>query len=240
MLIDAVQSVAKFVRITEAKLHDKNFLSQIKVPAYSMLVFDKAYNYYKQFAKWTEEQIYFVTRQKDNAICEVLETIMDKELDEGQYGVYKEEIIGLSYKENKEEKKLKLRRIYYRDDKNRYFVFITNNFEITAEEVAFIYKKRWQIELLFKKMRQNFQLHYFYGENENAIRTQVWCTLIAQLLLTVLQKMTNVKKAFSTIVTLVRIHLINLLEVYELLRNVKRTYAKSNKVLEPSLFPGSP
>ena len=238
MLIDAVQSVTKFVRITEAKVHDKIFLSQIQVPAHSMLVFDKAYNYYKQFAKWTEEKIYFVTRQKNNAICEVLKTVMDKELSAGESGVYKEEIIEISYKENKEEKKLKLHRVYYCDQKNRHFVFITNNFEITAEEVAFIYKKRWQIELLFKKMKQNFQLHYFYGENENAIRTQVWCTLIAQLLLTVLQKIANVKKAFSNVATLVRIHLISLLDVYELLRNVKRTYSKQKAdVLTPSLFP---
>ena len=238
MLIDAVRSVAKFVRITEAKVHDKNFLSQIKVPAHSMLVFDKAYNYYKQFAKWTEEKVYFVTRQKNNAVCKVLELISEKETTENQAGVYKEEIIEISYKENKEERQLKLRRIYYQDDKNRQYVFISNNFDITAEEVAFIYQKRWQIELLFKKMKQNFQLHYFYGENENAIRTQVWCTLIAQLLLTVLQKMANVKKAFSTIATLVRIHLISLLDVYELLRNVKRTYSKKKTDgLMPSLFP---
>jgi len=235
MLIDAVESVAKFVRITEAKVHDKNFLSQIQVPAHSMLVFDKAYNYYKQFAKWTEEKIYFVTRQKNNAICEVIEKIKAKDL---SAGVYREEIIEISYKENKDEKKLKLRRIYYCDEKNRQYVFITNNFDITAEEVAFIYKKRWQIELLFKKMKQNFQLHYFYGENENAIKTQVWGTLIAQLLLTVLQKMANVKKAFSTVATLVRIHLISLLDVYEILRNVKRTYSKKKAdVLTPSLFP---
>jgi len=238
MLIDAVQSVAKFVRITEAKVHDKNFLTQIIVPTHSMLVFDRAYNYYKQFAKWSEQMIYFVTRQKKNAVCEILETIQDKILPKGTFGVYKEEIIEVTYKENKEEKTVKLRRIYYIDEKMRQFVFITNNFDITAEEVALIYKKRWQIELLFKKMKQNFQLHYFYGENENAIRTQVWCTLIAQLLLTVLQKTADVKKAFSTIATLVRIHLISLLDVYELLRNVKRTYSKQKAdVLTPSLFP---
>ncbi|MCF8394424.1 MAG: IS4 family transposase, partial [Melioribacteraceae bacterium] len=228
MLIDAVQSVAKYVRITAAKLHDKNFLSQITVPAHSMLVFDRAYNYYKQFAKWTAEKIYFVTRQKKNAVCEILEKIIDKVLLNGEFGVYKEEVIEVRYNENKEEKKLKLRRVYYCDQKNRHFVFITNNFDITAEEVALIYKKRWQIELLFKKMKQNFQLHYFYGENENAIRTQIWCTLIAQLLLTVLQKMANVKKAFSTVATLVRIHLISLLDISQLLRNVKRTYTKKN------------
>lgn len=238
MLIDAVQSVAKFVRITAAKVHDKNFLMQITVPAHSMLVFDRAYNYYRQFAKWSEQMIYFVTRQKKNAVCEILKTIKDEVIPKGKFGVYREEFIEVGYKENKEEKRLKLRRVYYCDEKNRQFVFITNNFEITAEEVAFIYKKRWQIELLFKKMKQNFQLHYFYGENENAIKTQVWCTLIAQLLLTVIQKIASVKKAFSTVATLVRIHLISLLDVYQLLKNVKRTYAKKKQEdLPPSLFP---
>jgi len=72
MLIDAVQSVGKFMKITAAKMHDKNFLSEIQVPQYSMLVFDKAYNYYKQFNEWTEKKIYFVTRQKSNAVYTVL------------------------------------------------------------------------------------------------------------------------------------------------------------------------
>lgn len=236
MLIDAVQSVAKFVKITEAKMHDKNFLKDIQVPEYSVLVFDKAYNYYKQFARWTDGKIYFVTRQKTNAVYEVLETAIERELEKDKPGVSKEEIITVSYKEGKEVKKLRLRRICYSDEKNRYYVFISNNFTVTAEEIALIYKKRWGIELLFKKMKQNFQLHYFYGENENAIRTQVWCTLIAQLLLTVSQKIANTKKAFSTVATMIRIHLVSLLDVNELIRNVKRKYIKpQNQSL--SLFP---
>ncbi|SDD19054.1 hypothetical protein SAMN05216323_10995, partial [Williamwhitmania taraxaci] len=80
----------------------------------------------------------------------------------------------------------------------------------------------------------NFQLHYFYGENENAIRTQVWCTLIAQLLMTVIQKMANTQKAFSVVATLVRIHLISLLDVFELLRSTKRDYL--NKRGSPDLY----
>ena len=75
-------------------------------------------------------------------------------------------------------------------------------------------------------MKQNFQLHYFYGESENAIRTQVWCTLIAQLLLTVLQQKVKVKKAFSTVAAMVRIHLVSMLDVYELLQNTKRAWQK--------------
>jgi len=227
MLIDAVQSVGKFLRITAAKVHDKNFLKDIQVPEFSMLVFDKAYNYYHQFATWTEQKIYFVTRQKSNGVYKVLENVYETVLAKNQPGVIKEEIIELIYKQNKKECTLKLRRISYQDDKNRQYVFICNNFIITAEEIALIYKKRWGIELLFKKMKQNFQLHYFYGESENAIRTQVWCTLIAQLLLTVLQKKANVAKAFSTIATLIRIHLISMLDVMELLQNVKRNWRKT-------------
>ena len=126
----------------------------------------------------------------------------------------------------------------YQDEKNRYYEFLTNNFEITAKEVAFLYKKRWGIEILFKKMKQNFQLHYFYGENENAIRTQVWCTLIAQLLLTVIQKMAQTKKAFSVVASLVRIHLISMLDVSELLRSTNRDTARGSPdgSLQLSLF----
>ena len=123
-------------------------------------------------------------------------------------------------------KRLRLRKVCYQDEKNRYYEFLTNNFDIVAEEVALLYKKRWSIEILFKKMKQNFQLHYFYGESENAIRTQVWCTLIAQLFLTVIQKIAQTKKAFSVVASLVRIHLISMLDVSELLRSTNRGYHK--------------
>ena len=110
---------------------------------------------------------------------------------------------------------------------------------VTAQDIANIYKQRWQIELLFKKMKQNFQLHCFYGESENAICIQIWCTLIAQLLLTVLQRKTETQKAFSTIACLVRQHLLSYLNLEELLKNSKRFYEKYSKTVDysNSLFP---
>jgi len=239
MLIDAVQNVAKFVLITAAKVHDKNFLKDINVPEYSTLVFDKAYNYYKQFAEWTADSIWFVTRQKSNAVYQILETIRETVLAKNEFGVWKEELIEVVYGKKTDQQKLQLRRICYRDEQRREYVFISNNMEISAEEIALIYKKRWGIELLFKKMKQNFQLHYFYGENENAIRTQVWCTLIAQLLLTVLQNKASIKKAFSIVATLVRINLVSLLDVHELLRSTNRNWSKNAGIesIQPALFP---
>lgn len=232
MLIDAVQSVGRFIKITEAKVHDKNFLKSLELISHSMIVFDKAYNYYHQFALWSTQQVFFVTRLKTNAVYTVIEVHRKHYRKKGVAKVLRDEIIELEYhpedatgkRQMKIFKTLRLRKVCYQDDKNRYYEFLTNSFEITAEEVAFLYKKRWGIELLFKKMKQNFQLHYFYGENVNAIRTQVWCTLIAQLLLTVIQKLAQTKKAFSVVAALVRMHLISMLDVSELLRSTKRDY----------------
>jgi hypothetical protein len=232
MLIDAVQSIGRFIKITAAKVHDKNFLKSLELMSHSMIVFDKAYNYYHQFAVWTNQQVYFVTRLKKNAVYEVIEVNRSHYRKKGQAKILNDAIIELTYHPEDENgkqqmnvfKKIRLRKVCYQDERNRYFEFLTNNFEITAEEVAFLYKKRWGIEILFKKMKQNFQLHYFYGENENAIRTQVWCTLIAQLLMTVIQKIAQTKKAFSVVASLVRIHLISMLDMVDLLRSNKRAY----------------
>jgi len=234
MLIDAVQSVGRYIKITEAKVHDKNFLKELDLISHSMVVFDKAYNYYHQFAIWTSNSVYFVTRLKKNAVYTVVKSLQEHNKVKGKAMVLKEEIIELEYfpeekngkRQTKIKEKLQLKKVCYQDEKNRYYEFLSNSMESTAEEIAFLYKKRWGIEILFKKMKQNFQLHYFYGENENAIRTQVWCTLIAQLLMTVIQRMAQTKKAFSVVASLVRIHLISLLDVFELLRSTKREYVK--------------
>ena len=234
MLIDAVQSVGRFIKITAAKVHDKNFLKSLELISHSMVVFDKAYNYYHQFALWTKQEVYFVTRLKKNAVYEIIEITRKHYRKKDKAKVLRDEIIELEYipedehgkRLTKQKKKIRLRKVSYQDERNRYYEFLTNSFDITAEEVAFLYKKRWGIELLFKKMKQNFQLHYFYGENETAIRTQVWCTLIAQLILTVIQKMAQTKKAFSVVASLVRIHLISMLDVFELLRSTKRNFSK--------------
>lgn len=235
MLIDAVQSVGRFIKITEAKVHDKNFLKELELISYSMVVFDRAYNYYHQFALWTTKSVFFVTRIKKNAVYRVIEVLQEHKKQQGRAMVLREEIIEIEYspedeygkKKTKDKRTLRLKKVCYQDEKDRYYEFISNSMESSAEEIAFLYKKRWGIELLFKKMKQNFQLNYFYGENENAIRTQVWCTLIAQLLMTVIQKMAQTKKAFSIVASLVRIHLISLLDVFDLLRSTKRDYLKN-------------
>ena len=140
---------------------------------------------------------------KKNAVYQVEEELFRQELQDRESGVLLEEHIHLIYKEDNKQKTLCLRKVNYRDNRGRIFEFITNNFEISREEVAFLYKLRWNIELLFKKLKQNFQLHYFYSETENGIKTQIWCTLIAQLLFRSNNLLTHIKIKSKTKDTLV-------------------------------------
>jgi len=243
MLTDVHSETAIFAKISEAKMHDKKFLAHLNPGKGSMLVFDKAYNYYAQFAEWTQEGVNFVCRLKDNAKAQLQDVIFEKTLQKDEFGVYKVEHIHLDYKKDKQEKTVCLRLVYYKDEKGRKYKFITNNWEITADEVALIYKYRWTIELTFKKLKQNFQLHFFYSETENGIKTQVWCTLIAHLLLNVIRAISKSKKAFSTVAALIRIHLISHLDIKWVVVEGRKAYTqrkkgrnKSPTSLQTSLF----
>jgi len=244
MLTDIHADTPQFVKISEAKMHDKNFLQYLSLPAGSMVVFDKAYNYYLQFAIWTAAGVNFVCRLKDNAKYEVQGAAsFEKNLSKDEFGVYKVEHIHINYteivemnvegkkktKKVKQKKTLCLRLVFYRDEQGRKYRFITNNWEITHQEVALIYKCRWSIETTFKKLKQNFQLTYFYSDTENGIKTQVWCTLIAYLLLLVIQTMTESQKALSTIAALIRMHLISHLDLKWVVTEGRVGYPKRSK-----------
>src|SRR5690606_16024684 len=134
----------------------------------TIYVFDKGYNDYKVFKHFSEQKTGFVTRIKDNANYEIIEDIEVSE--KIHSGVLEDQIIEIEVNVNKEISKLKLRKVRFYDRENkREFEFLTNLFEMRADMIAALYKIRWQIELLFKQLKQNFPLKYFLGDNENAI-----------------------------------------------------------------------
>src|SRR5439155_5033901 len=110
-----------------------------------------------------------------------------------------------------------------------------NNFTRPAEEIATIYKRRWMIELLFKQIKQNFPLKYFWGENENAIKMQVYSVLIAQLLMVVIRKKSQTKKSFSNMITIIRLHLMSYVALLEFIKDTYKAWRRQNETL---LFTG--
>jgi hypothetical protein len=227
-LMDAFSGVVEFLRITAAKEHDRKFLYHIDLPANSFIVFDKGYNLYSQFSKWTTQRIWFVTRMKSNADYHVIKVITDKTKKKKPKGVLKEQYITVGYKTaDKEKQRLKLRRITYQTEDGKIYIFITNNFTLPAEQIALIYKYRWMIELLFKQIKQNFPLRYFWGESENAIKTQVYCVLIAQLLMVVIRKKAATKKSFANMITVIRLHLMSYVALFEFIKDTYKTWRKT-------------
>ena len=218
-MINALEDVPCLIRFTSAATHDHTFLKELDLKKGSFVVFDKAYNDYGQYLQWTEDDIYFVTRQKSNAVYTGIEEfdLSDTVSD----AVLRDERISIQ----KHGKTIELRRVAYWDaDKKKVFEFISNNFLIAPDKIAAIYKHRWQIETMFKRLKQNFPLKYFLGDNQNAIEIQIWCGLIIQLLMLVVQRKTKRRWAYSNMVSMVRFHLMTYIDLFKFLENPNKQW----------------
>ena len=219
-IITSHENVPRFIRFTSAATHDHTLLKSINLPEGSIIVFDKAYVDYTVYQSFSTQKITYVTKLKDNAKYEGLEEIDIP--DSADDGIIKDENRVLRNKGSKEREELEhnCRRIVYWDDKKgKLIVFLTNSSELSAEDIIDIYRRRWQIESLFKQLKQNFQLRYFYGDSVNAIESQIWVVMIANLLLTVLKKSLKRPWAFSNLATIVRLILMNYYNIYSFLEN---------------------
>ena len=222
-VVNADEIVPSLVWFSEAKTHDHQFLEKLKCDENSIYVFDKGYNDYKAFEHFTQQKTGFVTRLKDNASYVKIEEL---DIDEHIHtGVLQDEVIEIEIKKNQKISKLRLRKVVFYDRVNkREFEFLTNLFDMRADLIAALYKIRWQIELLFKQLKQNFPLKYFLGDNENAIKIQIYCVLIVNLLLAVIKKRLKRNWAFSNLVSFCKIHLFNYINLMKFLENPEKDW----------------
>ena len=234
-VINADEIVPNLVWFSPATTHDHNFLKKLKCDDNTVYVFDKGYNDYKAFKHFTDHKTGFITRLKDNALYEEIENL---EISERTHsGVLRDKIIEVEIIEGKEKAKLKLRKVTFYDRENkRKFEFLTNLFELTADLIAGLYKIRWQIELLFKQLKQNFPLRYFLGDNENAIKIQIYCVLIVNLLIAVIKKKLKRSWAFSNLVSFCKIHLFNYIQLMKFLENPEKDWIIDKTEIEQLSF----
>lgn len=226
-LLKADDQVPELIWYSDAASHDKTFWDQIEFKQSALYVFDKAYVDYEQYEKFTNDQIYFVTRLKDNASFQSIEEIDTQACKDS--GILKDEWIELPIRKNGNMiRMIVMRRIaYWDDEQNRLLIFLTNLKEdIGADEIASMYKQRWQIETLFKQLKQNFPLKYFLGDNENAIKIQIWCALISNLLLTVIRTQVERNWSFSNLTSFCRLHLFNHLHLIRFLEDPEKDWEK--------------
>lgn len=206
------------VHISDGASHDTTFTKKLNLPMGSTVIIDRGYRDYKQYNLWTSQQVRWITRPWVRTYYKIISR-QKVSTQQHQQGIQKDLHVNLGYPQPKTPSVVARLIIYVDPKTKKNLEFITNDLTSDATVICQLYRKRWSIELLFKRLKQNMPLHYFLGDNQNAIRIQIWCALIADLLLNVIRKQVKRKWAFSTITCLVRLHLFNYLNLYSFLEN---------------------
>jgi transposase len=240
-LLHAATDVPTMVRYSAAAATDIQFLKLVKLPAGSVVVFDKGYRHYASYNLLTRQQITWVTRHRDSSAYKILKINPVNDFQK-QKGITSDHSILLGRPGQYNVETVQARMVSYRDPvTKKFFRFITNDFDLAPLTIANYYRKRWQIETFFKRIKQNYPLQYFLGDSENAIKIQIWCALIADLLLKVIKKGTRSTMSFSNINSLVRIHLMTYMDLTSFLRSPQKSLLRKMKQQKkdndaPSLF----
>lgn len=212
-VIHANEGVPCDVQFTSAATNDSFMLAPNYYQHEEIITMDRAYINYRKFEKLTEKGVVYVTKMKKNLTYETLVDCMEMNTD-GKME-YREQVVVFRRNDISHIARI----ITYVDiKKNRLpklISLLTNDFDMSPETIVNIYRRRWQIESLFKQIKQNFPLRYFYGESANVIKIQIWVTLIANLLLSLLQSSLERSWSFSGLATMVRMVLMYYLNLYK-------------------------
>ncbi len=175
-LIRSDQDVPCMIRYSAAAANDSQYLKEVHLPKGSVIVFDRGYYDFTTYNRFTDDGITWVTRRRKLFSHKVLKQYKITATDGS---VVSDEQVQLGWRSGI---KVIARLVIYKDlASGEQYEFISDNFKMKAATIAKLYQKRWQIELLFKRMKQNYLLKYFLGDSENAIQIQIWCSLIADL-----------------------------------------------------------
>ena len=223
-VIHANEGVPSDVRFTSAATNDSFMLKPSNFHDGDVLAMDRAYIDYAKLEELTDRGVIYVTKMKKNLTYILWKDIMWQ----SPMGLMEYRIRHVTfYKSLKDGELIRhhARIISYVDAKKHKVIdLLTNDMDADPEEIVNIYRQRWEIELLFKQIKQNFPLRYFYGESRNAIKIQIWVTLIANLLLMVIQSRLSRNWSFSGLATMVRLTLMYYVDLYSLLNQPEKDW----------------
>lgn len=201
-LLDLKTTIPEYVFISEGAVHDINAFDNISLPTGSYLVMDKAYVDFARLWRLTSERVNFVLRSKDNMQYKVIER---RKVDKNT-GILCDQTIELTRESSLKKYPKRLRRIrYYDKETGNTLVFITNNFKLSALTIAALYKCRWGIETFFKWIKQHLKILTFWGQSENAVRTQIWIAISTYIIVAIAKKKLNLSQSLYEILQLISI-----------------------------------
>jgi len=216
-LFDVTTQIPAFVHITPAGVHDVNAMDVLVYEPEAYYIFDRGYVDYERLYRITKHSASFVVRAKTNLCFNRMYSLKSNK----DAGVKSDQIGKLTGFYVSKDYPDKLRRVkFYDKETDRTFIFLSNNFELSAEEIAYLYKNRWQVELFFKWIKQHLKIKAFWGTTENAVRIQVYSAIIAYCLVAIVGSSLNIERSTYEILQVLGISLLDKTPVNELLKNV--------------------
>jgi len=216
-LFDVTTQIPAFIHITAATVNDVNAMDLIPYESDAYYIFDRGYVDYSRLYRITLLSAYFVVRAKSNLR---FKRIYSQKVDKNT-GVQNDQIGKLTGFYVSKDYPEKLRKVkYYDNETNRTFVFLTNNMTLTAQEVAFLYKNRWQIELFFKWIKQHLKIKSFWGTSENAVRIQIYSAITTYCLVSIVKSELKIHRSTYEILQVLGISLLDKTPVKELFTNI--------------------
>jgi len=225
-------NLPEFVALTNGKRHEVNEGKRLDFPKGSIVAIDRGYTDYKWYKQLSDKGIYFVCRLKSNATVRVVERF---KVNRGN-GLTSDQRVEFTGHYASKDCPIALRRIGYRDaETGKHYVFLTNNFKLSACTIAKIYKARWQIEIFFKWIKQNLQIKSFMGTSKNAVMTQIWIALCVYLLMAYLKFTSKTVKSMQQILRLLQ---FNLFEKWSLIDLITGRYREkfSDRDFQMAMF----
>ena len=205
----------EFMAITEGSTHEVNIGKLLNFPKGSIVVMDKGYNDYSWYKQLTDKGIFFVTRLKTNAKYRIVNrrTVLKNK------GLTCDQTIEFTGAQTSKKCPTQLRRIGYKDAlTGKHYIFLTNNFKLSAKTIADVYKARWQVELFFKWIKQNLKIKSYVGTSKNAVLTQIWIAMCVYLILSFIKLQSRLTKSMQQILRLLQLNLFEKRDLMALLR----------------------
>lgn len=236
-LYDITTQIPTFIHITNATVNDMNAMDVIPYESEAYYIFDRGYVDYKRLYNVTRHTAYFVIRAKKNLQFQYTQMNPVNE----KNGVMSDQIgklTGFYISQFYPDEISKV--IYYDKETNRTFVYLTNNMKLTSEQIALLYKNRWQVELFFKWIKQHLKIKSFWGITENAIRIQIYTAVILYCLVAIIESELMIKRSTYEIMQILGISLLDKSPIGELFFNTDRNDVKelSSEQLTLNFFSG--
>jgi len=202
--LDLRGNIPSFFWVTEAKVHDVNLLDILKFEKGAYYIMDRGYYDFERLYQIHKQKAFFIIRAKKSiSATRLYSNKVDK-----LTGLRCDQIIKLNHFYSRKDYPEKLRSVkYYDEETNRYYIYLTNNFELEAITIADLYKHRWQIELFFKWIKQHLHINTFWGTSKNAVKTQICIAILTFLLVAIIKKETNINHSIYEILQILSVSL---------------------------------